>query len=316
MNRLNITSPTMGRITDLINRGMAASRIAVDRGIPSADVARWLEGDPLPVVERAVTAWLEDLDRQVAVKFDGFVMTPTSQRFCDALDDARAPRGREGRRGMCFIFGASGAFKTYTAEWYVAQCNAASSISSQVAVMVPCDGDMSTWTSALRAVMKALGHGGYSNRTDPLRDQIALRLPPGAIIIFDEAHTLPVKVMDQLRALPDQNGIAVAFLGNLSSYQRLKEQKVAQIMTRVRGAMVLVNLPGEEDINAILEGWKLVGRDVREFLTTIARQDGGMHYLTDIVERARAYEIALGLPIDIDLLKVCAQKAGAWGWED
>lgn len=41
-----------------------------------------------------------------------------------------------------------------------------------------------------------------------------------------------------------------------------------------------------------------------------------MHYMIDTMERARAYEIALGTPISLDLLKVCAHKAGAWGWEE
>jgi DNA transposition AAA+ family ATPase len=291
---------------------MAASRIAVDQGIPSADVSRWLGGETLPSIETAAAEWLEDLDQRALVKFDGFVMTPTSQRICDAFEDARAPRGRDGKRGMCFIFGASGAGKTITAEWYLEQCNA---VSNNVAVMVRADGDMSTWTNALRAIMKAIGHVGYSNRTDPLREQIAYYIPVGGIIIIDEAHLLPVKVMDQLRAFCDESRIAIAFLGNLSGYQRLKEQKVAQIMTRVRGALVLVNLPEEDDINAILESWGLNGREVREFLTLIAHQDGGLHYLSDAVERARQYEIALGQPISLDLLKVCAHKAGAWGWE-
>lgn len=253
MNRLNITSPARGRIADLISRGMAASSIAVDQGIPSAEVVRWLEGEPLPGIETAVTAWLEDLDRKVAVNFDGFVMTSASQRFFAAFDDARAPRGHESRRGMCFIFGASGAFKTFTAERYVALCNAEPWNTDKAAVMVRADGDMGTWKNALRSILIALGDRGYVNYTDPIRRQIEHRMTEGGIIIIDEAHLLPIKVMDQLRAFCDESKIAVAFLGNLSGYQRLKDQKVAQIMTRVRGAMVLVNLPEVDDINTILE---------------------------------------------------------------
>lgn len=323
MMQSNLSIPAKNRIFDFIDRGMPASRIAVDKGIPSADVSRWLEGENLPTIEAAALAWLDEMDRHTAKRFEGFAMTPTAKRIVSAFDDARMPRGRSERRGIALIYGASGAGKTQTAEWYADQQNIDGYGRGAVAgfyrnanvVIVRADGELSTWDKLLRAVIEKLDGHGLNTRASTLRSEIARRMNRGGLIVFDEAHLMSVKLMEQLRAICDEDGIALAFMGNFDVYKRIDDQKVAQIMARVGGARVSIHLPGEDDINAILETWNITGRENREFLTMIAHRDGGLHYLADTVERARQYESALLKPINTDLLKVCALKAGAWGGE-
>jgi DNA transposition AAA+ family ATPase len=139
------------------------------------------------------------------------------------------------------------------------------------------------------------------------------RIPEGGIIIFDEAQLLSLRRLDELRSFPDQFGIAIALMGNLSGYKELVDAKIAQIMSRVGGARVVIDTPTEGDVDALLDAWEIRGRKVRELAVMIGTQDGGLRMLADSVSTARMLARAKGAAIDADLFMAAAVSVGAWG---
>jgi len=309
------------RIQTLAGLGMPLNRITVDNlgvGIetPAAAILRWLNGEHLPDIGGGVSVWLDGLQEvssgASAERF-GFVITPTVQSIVDTLDAAREQQGSELERGIGAIFGASGSSKTSAVKWYVQQENKSLGFDKgKVAVYHLVDGDSSTWVNLLRAILRELDGHGYAQRVDPLVKEIAERMYVGGIIILDEAQLLPQKLLMQLRTFCDTQGIAIALVGNARGYKSLNDANLQSLLSRMGSDAVFINLPSEEDVNAILEAWRLGGRGMREFLFLIAHRDGGLRYLANTVREANRLAMALGREIDLSLLQEAAKAKGAW----
>lgn len=182
-------------------------------------------------------------------------------------------------------------------------------------IYVLVNGECRTYTKLLRRVTEKFGYG-YPDRQDTLTDIIDRRLPRGGMLIFDHAHLLQRRILEQLAVFPDELGIALAFIGNAAGYKALVDAKLAQLFARVGGARVIIEMPGEDDVDALLESWGVAGRKEREFCHLIGRQDGGLHHLSETIREARRIcAVAGGERIDVRMLKIGAMNAGCWGGE-
>jgi hypothetical protein len=84
-------------------------------------------------------------------------------------------------------------------------------------------------------------------------------------------------------------------------------------MSRVGGARVIVDLPTEGDVDALLEAREISGRKVREIALVIGIQDGGLRMLDRTITAAKMLANAKGAPIEADLFLAAAVSVGAWG---
>jgi DNA transposition AAA+ family ATPase len=182
-------------------------------------------------------------------------------------------------------------------------------------VHVQADGERRKYVPLLKAVAEEkTGYGGHPAVGEKMRDYIVRNLPRGSLLIFDHAQLISLSVMEQLLIFPDEYGIALAFVGNVQGYSALINAKMAQITSRVAGAHIVVEIPGEEDIDALLEAWGVAGRQERKFCMMIGMQDGGLRYLDAAVREARKLAFAAGTQkLDARLLKLGAVNAGCWG---
>lgn len=304
------------RVSELMSNGIPIRRIAVESGVPSADLRRWVEGGFVEAVSNAVSCWLHEIDEETRAKADDFTETPTARRIIRAFDQARQPKDNRGQRGIALIYGASGIGKSKTARFYSERENSSQSpFGCHNVVYVQLDGENTTWTAALNAVVGSArggwGHDAYRERN--LRQWIADHVPVGGLLIFDEAQLLPTRRMDELRIFPDECGIAVAFMGNTAGYKALESAKIAQITSRVGGARVVADKPTEGDVDSLLEAWGLTGRKLREVAVMIGTQDGGLRFLGATIQAARVYAKASGRAIDERTFKAAAVSVGAWG---
>lgn len=295
------------RLVTMLDAGIKPLTMAIEAKLERNALEGWINGTRESAVTKALSDWLSGIDREVAELEGEFVITPTSARIIKAIEQARAPRGKEERRGVALIYGASGAGKTETAEWLARMDNKV--------IHVLANGERRKYVSLLQAVVeKNSGYIGHSAVGEKMGNYIVRNFSPGSLMIFDHAQLIPLSVMEQLLVFPDEHGIALAFMGNTQGYGKLINAKMAQIISRVAGAHVFVDIPGEEDIDALLEAWGVAGRQERKFCMMIGMQDGGLRYLHETVRESRKLALATSAKkLDERLLKLGAVNAGCWG---
>lgn len=303
------------RVADLIDSGVGMVALGRKAMVHSAELKRWHEGRDEPSVAMALTLWFEVLDAEARETVGDFVLTPTAKRILRAFEQARQDKDGRGQRGICLAYGASSAGKTKTAEYYESTENLNRQFGSYPVLYIRAGEVKSkTFIGLLSSVADSLVEKGvYSNYGQKPMDTILQHVPDGGLLIFDEAHFFPMRRLDELRIFPDKYKIAVAFMGNMGGYMKLEAAKVAQISRRVGGARVIIDLPCDGDIDALLEAHGIGGHKVRDIALKIGLQDGGLGMLCDTTRTAKIYAAASGKPINEEMFKVAALSVGAWG---
>ncbi|MEO8343375.1 MAG: AAA family ATPase [Gallionella sp.] len=295
------------RLDAMREAGIRDRTIAIEAKLKLNELKEWINGLRKAEVTKALSVWLTDIDDEIAALEGDFIMIPTAARIVKAIEQARTPRGNDKRRGVALIYGASGAGKSETVKWLARM--------DDNVCYVQVDGERRKYVPLLKAVVEATtGYGGHANVGEKMRDYITRNLPQGSVLIFDHAQLIPLSIMEQLLIFPDEYGIALAFVGNTRGYSALINAKLAQITSRVAGAHIVVEIPGEEDIDSLLEAWGVAGRPERKFCMMIGRQDGGLRFLSETVREARKLVRAAGAQkLDERFLKLGAVNAGCWG---
>lgn len=306
-------------VDDMIGARVPMSRIAVEAGVAVTRLKLWHAGNEDPEIIAPLEAWRAETEAAGMVDA-GHVMTPTAREIVKAFDRARAPKGGAAnldgdviqQRGIALIFGASAVGKTATAEWYERQQNSLRVPGVWPTVLVRCTGEEKSLHAVHSAIIRSMERRGfYLQPHSKLRDSILDHVPQGGLIIFDEAQLLHAKRMDELRYFPDKCGIAIAFMGNLTGYKELIDAKMAQMMSRVGGSRVVIDIPKEGDVDALLDAWEMRGRKLRELALMIGLQDGGLRKLHDAVSMAGKLAHAKGKPVDFEAFEVAAEVVGA-----
>lgn len=94
------------RLTTMQEAGIKLPRIAVECGVSREALEAWIKGERAAETTAALSSWLEGIDRDIAERDGEFVMTPLAGRILRAFEQARAPKGKDGRRGIALIYGA------------------------------------------------------------------------------------------------------------------------------------------------------------------------------------------------------------------
>lgn len=294
------------RLADVRNSGMKLSRIAIESKVPKSDLEAWINGKKSQETARALSSWFVDIDEEIEKLNGDFFMTPLAEKFINAYERAREPKGSDGTRGVVLIYGASGTGKSATGKWV-------SRMDNNV-VYVQADGERRTWTGLLNGVVESMGYHGRAAIGEKLSEFILRQIEPGGLLIFDHAQLISVGVMEQFLVFPDEHQIALAFIGNTKGYRSFVNKKLAHITSRMRGSIIFVESPGEDDIDALMEARDVGGRKEREFCLMIGMQDGGLRYLDNTIFEARKIAHASGTKkLDLKLLKLGAANAGCWG---
>ena len=295
------------RIQEILEIGESLAGIAIESGLMAEErVTEWVGGRRDKEDTDKLSAWLDKVDEDIAARTGDFFISPNAARFLRALENARAARDSEGRRGVAMIFGASGTGKTEAAK-YAARMDHA-------VCYVLADGEARTWTKVLAEVTRACGTYGAPNTGETLKGLVCRLIKPGGLLIFDHAHLMSVSVMEQLLIFPEELGIGIAFVGNLDAHKALIDRKVTQLTSRASGATVIVGMPDEKEVDAHIQNLGIAGRPEREFCQMIGKQDGGLRFLYATVRKARQYEAGMAnASLDADLLKKAATKVGCWG---
>jgi DNA transposition AAA+ family ATPase len=229
-----------------------------------------------------------------------FVETPTTRKITDAFDFARRTPT------IAVVYGGAGVSKTITARRYVKS-------DRYSCYYVAASRWIRSPTALLQELAEAVGAYGRAYRNDSIAKAILERTKPGDLFIIDEAQHLDVDSLDGIRHFHDQGGIGLCYLGNEMVYRRIsgagRSAAFAQLHSRI-GLRLHVASPSQGDVDAILDGWGVKGRQEREYAQQIASRPGGIRKLTQILRNTCIIARGMKRPLDQRLMREAAAKLG------
>lgn len=295
-----------GRLAAMIDTGVSLSRIAVETGVKRQDLQSWLDCKPdADKAEKRLSIWFEELDRGVADESEpGWVETPTSIRIIGALEFARVTPT------IAIIFGGAGVSKTLTALRYVDNRHSA----GKNRVYYVC---AARWIRSPTAILQEIGTAidpylaASAYRNDSLARGILGKLGFGDLLIIDEAQHLDADALDGIRYFHDEGGIGIVYQGNTDVYTRISRKgrraAFAQLHSRV-GMRLHIPTPQEGDADAVLEAWRVSGRNERRYAQQIASLPGGLRTLTQVLRQARIVARGMKRPVDQNVMRAAAES--------
>ena len=140
------------------------------------------------------------------------------------------------------------------------------------------------------------------------------RCPEGgglALLIIDEAHSIPQQAADAIRDLADEARIGVVFIGNLDLYHRWFPENAGrriaseQFISRIVPRLVIDSVP-LEDVRTILSARGISGEAELTFMARIAGSTGRLRAVDNVIRMAASE----GAPLKLPNLKRAAALCG------
>jgi len=290
------------RVVERMAREKISTRsLATILGMAHQSISRWLKATHRDGESEAVTAafssWMSAT--RAPEPSETFVTTPAARKVIGALAHARK------RRDMVCVYGGPGVGKTRSIRHF----QATSADGVWVATMTP---SSSALVSSLEAVAEAVGvrdvGGGARRLSHAIRRQVGGR---GGIIIIDESQHLSMAAVEELRAIHDACGVALALVGNETSYARLtggtRAANYAQIYSRI-GMRLFVHKPTRDDVVAICKALGVTNKDSVAFLERLAMRPGALRGVCKCIQLAQDMrdDDVTDVPVD-ELRDACLQ---------
>lgn len=302
------------RVNELLDAGMSPQRMAVETGVKRMELLAWMDGrNDDQAIDGKVVEWLRQGDEEARKQVEpGWVETPTSLAIMDALRYAQITPT------ISLIYGGAGVSKTTAALRFFKNSNGVdkghspSYLTSRNVYYVTAAKWVRTPVAILQAITEAVNaYGIQAYRNDQLAKAILRSLSPGDLLIVDEAQHLEADALDGIRYFHDEGGIGIAYLGNDEVYTRIsgrsRKATFAQLSSRV-GMTLHIELPTEDDVDAILEAWRIDGRNTREVAHSIALRPGGLRGLIQVMRQSRVLAAGLRKPVDAGIMKATAVR--------
>lgn len=292
--------------------GLSWKQLGGRLGISHTSLSLWCGGTyngPGDRFAEAVFRHRQTLAGQASIKVDlpdipAYFQTETSKRLVTLLTWAQ--RGRMAAAAM-----SPGLGKTITAEHYRA-CN------SNVFIITGEPATSSVY-GMMSAVTRAIGITHLAYRKSEISHSIlrTFKAMGNPLLIVDEAQHFKFETLDQLRSWHDAlskrdeagrktNGLGIALLGNAGLLQALEGQSRAvshaQLFSRISNKLSRLH-PLAEDIDAMLEAWRITEPKVTEFVHAIAMKPGGLRGATFALELAHMIAASTGQELAVNHLQ-------------
>ena len=280
------------------------TRLAREAGLSATAVSQWIndkyKGNNASVKNKLV-AWMAShaegviVSATIAPERAGWVDTPTSIEIERALVKARS------MPGMAVVYGAPGVGKTSTIKRYASTTPNVWVVTASPAV------------SSMAAILKLIGmavkaRGGYRNY-DLAREITDHITGTRGLLVIDEFQHLSLPAIEQVRAIHDASDVGVALVGNEAGWAKMtggsRRLDHAQLFSRCAPVVSLFS-PQEDDVNAILDAWRVTAQPAKDFALQISSGGGGLRNLVKTLQQAALYSPGAGAP------DVLAMRT-AWG---
>lgn len=283
------------------------TRMAREAGISAPTISQWLRGKYKgnnDSVKTKLTAWMATHAQSAAVSATiaperaGWVETPTSAEIERAFVLARSVPS------MSIVYGPPGIGKTSTIKHYASTTPNVWVVTASPAV------------SSMAAILKLIGiavHARDGYRNYDLAQAIINRINgTRGLLVIDEFQHLSLPAREQVRAIHDASEVGIAFVGNEAGWANMtggtRRLDHAQLFSRCWPVVQLAS-PKEEDVNAILDAWRITGKAVKDFALQIASTAGGLRVLVKTLQQAALFSPETGAP-DLLAMRTAWEEIG------
>lgn len=279
--------------------------LAKEIGISPATLNQWLQGKYAgdnEGMDTKIRLWVDaDQARRAAggtmPTAPGFVLTPTAQRVLGALAYAQMAGD------IAVTYGGAGLGKTTACKHY-----RESSPNVWIATMEPSTSGVVTCLQEIAEALN-LDTGGGARA---ISKRICKRVRDTyGLLIVDEAQHLSVQALDQVRALHDDTGIAIALVGNDGVFARMAGGRNAAQLDRLYsrvGKRLSLRQSTEADIVALIGAWGIEDTKCRATLVEIARRPGALRTLTKTLRLASMHAAAEGRAVCCEDVRAAATE--------
>ncbi|MHB1273651.1 MAG: AAA family ATPase [Rhodanobacter sp.] len=271
------------------DKRLSQALLAKEAGISAATLNQWLAGKYAgdnEGMDAKLRLWMDaDMARRAAGSAmpvaPSFVTTPTAARVLGALAYAQMAGD------IAVTYGGAGLGKTTACEHY-----RDSSPNVWIVTMEPSTSGVVTCLQEIAEALN-LDTGGGARA---IAKRVCKRVKDThGLLIIDEAQHLSVQALDQIRAIHDATGIAIAFVGNDGVFARMAGGRNAQQLDRLYsrvGKRLSLRQSSEADITALIAAWGIDDSKCRNTLIEIARRPGALRTLTKTLRLASMHAAA------------------------
>ena len=273
----NVRSRVLAAIAeDKISRRQFADEI----GQPEGTIGPWLNdkyaGDQAKLAhyaEKWLQARADKATRYHArVEVPPFQMTPTAEHILGVLDHALF----DGK--MVIVALKPGSGKTEACRYQAQKRNRV-----YLAVMRPTTSKVG---GALQELLAAMGEPDTRGTPAAMARRIATKVrEPGALLIIDEAQTLSVNAIEELRAIHDETRCGLALVGDERLLATFDASQYSQLRRRIgRRCPPVRNL--DKDAEVLARAWGVTDAGEIKFLQAVARKPGALGGVGNVMEMA------------------------------
>ncbi|MCP1375354.1 AAA family ATPase [Dyella lutea] len=287
------------------DKRLSQALLSKEAGFSAATLNQWLLGKYAgdnESIDNKLRIWLDAHNSRRAARnampvAPDFVVTPTAKRILGTLGYAQMAGD------MAVIYGNPGVSKSDTNKYY-----SKNSPNVWIATMTPSTSGVVT---ALQEIAEALGLDADGGAR-AIKKRICKRvLDTNGLLICDEAQHLSVAALDEIRAIHDATGVAIALVGNEGVFARMHGGREATKLDRLQsriGKRLKIPQATTEDIKALIAAWGITDEKCERTLVEIARRPGALRTLTKTLRLASMYAAAEGRAVCCEDVRAAATE--------
>lgn len=306
------------RLADELKNGFTMLRISNETGLEQILINEWAADftkfrfkdityralrtasiQPAEKVELALEKMFKSIDLERSVKpFEPeYIETSVSKRIIDHAIKIRYTSQ------LGEVETPPGSGKTYTMRQFIADCRKNEGF------------DCPVWSITLSQTNNNLKHvlyeialamssstnqSLYGNRLPELKDEYAMSKyierraheKPNGLLFIDEAQNIcdhlsgatnkhSIISTEELRKFTDSKLFGIVLLGNGEVFRSAKRAGSVQLVRRMEAWKINVGKPTPNDVDLIMNAWKVSGKEERDWSIKIGCGEGGLGALTD-----------------------------------
>jgi hypothetical protein len=254
-------------------------------GISPAALSTWLQGKYKgsdTEIERKIERWLESYNageeytRELPPEPE-WIETPTARRIFQTLETGQF------LKSLVMAYGAAGAGKTKTCEYYAATrpnvwlfTPTKATASARGLLMLICD----------KLGISDPGSGNYAIQKAIMRKVAGTN----GLIIIDEAQQITLGALDLMRQMQEQAGVGMALVGNEPLYTQMtggfRGPKFAQLFSRI-AQRTHIEGTQSDDVETLAAALGITDRDAVAYLVRIGTLPGGLRGVAKTLQLAQ-----------------------------